>query len=90
MFNVALGFLAFFFGAFGTICLLKSFFSVSEKHSKKKVIATGWLGLVLLLGMGLILIYFYSTQPVSQRIIKDYQEKRKESLPDISYHGTKI
>lgn len=82
MLHVILGFLAFGLGIIGILLISKAFFS--DESSEKQAISVGWIGIALVFVMGLILIYFYSLNPVSERAIKAFQEMSKQTLPDIS------
>jgi len=91
MFQNFLGILAFFLAGTGTFFILKAFFAPivvysKEKNNHRKLVITGCIGAILLLCAGIIVIYFYSLQPVSDRIIKEKENRNngQRELPDVS------
>jgi hypothetical protein len=56
-----------------------------ELHHHHHSLLFGWIGVLLLFGSALVIIYFYSLQPPSQRIINEkVKNKNQFEIPDIS------
>lgn len=75
------------FACGGILLLLKSYF-FSAGTRKKKLLHEGYVGAVLLLFASSLIIYFYSSIGVPERVLKELrrtdQEGKLDELPDIS------
>lgn len=82
-FQCILPFVALFLAILGIILVSKAYSSkpsAGSETKEKRIILTGVWGIFLLFLSGLIIIYFYSIEPISERIL---DEKDKIELPDL-------
>jgi hypothetical protein len=72
--------------ALGSCFISWSFRSPSRKNNRRKLLQVGGLGVIVALIGGLILIlFYYSEQPVPERIIEEHLEEDYPSKPlDVS------
>lgn len=85
--QLVLLFLALVLAVIGISLICKAYAtkpSVRGHPREKRIIQIGIWGIVFLFLSGLIIIYFYSVEPISERIIK---EKDKVELPDLGLRG---
>lgn len=77
-------------GCLGMLFTVKAFFTTAavksnKNNDQKKILTIGAIGVIFLFCAAIGIIYLYSLQPASERIIKENINKEgKEALPDIS------
>lgn len=89
--NYSLECITIFLGVIGFYFLGRAFFSPlvschNNRSNRRSLILKGYLGIFLLFFSGILVLYFYSLQPISERLIRESEEEKDtlETLPDIS------